>query len=292
MYISKTMVYGGVEMNYCFLCNDFLVQYKNTNDIKTSIKNYIYNNYNTLKDIYFEPKKIEKDKIEEIIKSRDYQKVLLDTITNLNNINLNEVFANIINELGNILNYKDINKKVYVIIGLNTTTIYSTKYKNEDVTVILLESTLGLEENIKMLLAHEYTHWIREKEIKHDIFEQCIGERFVTEGIACNFSEEVVPNKPKSYYTIVPNTTVEWVENNIETIDKFVEPELDKNNMMYDFFYMFAKTKIPNMPVRTGYVYGYIKVKEYMRKNNFKIKDIVKSDWRVVLNGQTYKKSS
>ena len=64
--------------------------------------------------------------------------------------------------------------------------------------------------------------------------------------------------------------------------------------MMYDFFYMFAKTKIPNMPVRTGYVYGYIKVKEYMRyikvkeymrKNNFKIKDIVKSDWREVLNG-------
>ena len=279
-------------MNYCFLCNDFLVQYKNTNDIKTSIKNYIYNNYNTLKDIYFEPKKIEKDKIEEIIKSRDYQKVLLDTITNLNNINLNEFFANTLNELGNILNYKDINKKVYVIIGLNTTTIYSTKYKNEEVTVILLESTFGLEENIKMLLAHEYTHWIREKEIKHDIFEQCIGERFVTEGIACNFSEEVVPNKPKSYYTIVPNTTVEWVENNIETIDKFVEPELDKNNMMYDFFYMFAKTKIPNMPVRTGYVYGYIKVKEYMRKNNLKIKDIIKSDWREVLNGQTYKKSS
>ena len=136
-----------------------------------------------------------------------------------------------------------------------------------------------------MLLAHEYTHWIREKEIKHDIFEQCIGERFVTEGIACNFSEEVVPFKPKSYYTIVPNTTVEWVENNLEVIDKVVEPELNKNNMMYDFFYMFAKTKIPDMPVRTGYVYGYIKVKEYMRKNDFKIKDIVKSDWREVLNG-------
>ena len=59
----------------------------------------------------------------------------------------------------------------------------------------------------------------------------------------------------------------------------------DKNNMMYDFFYMFAKTKIPNMPVRTGYVYGYLKVKEYMRKNNLKIKDIVKLDWREVLNG-------
>ena len=84
--------------------------------------------------------------------------------------------------------------------------------------------------------------------------------------------------------TLVSSNDVK-VENNIETIDKVVETELDKNNMMYDFFYMFAKTRIPNMPVRTGYVYGYLKVKEYMRKNNLKIKDIVKLDWREVLNG-------
>lgn len=37
MYIFKTMVYGGIEMNYCFLCNDFFVEYKNTNDIKTKM---------------------------------------------------------------------------------------------------------------------------------------------------------------------------------------------------------------------------------------------------------------
>ena len=272
-------------MDYYFLCNDFIEQYKSTGEIKTSIINYIHNNYDILKDIYFKPKKIGKEKIDEIMNSVEYQKVLLDTITHLNNTSLDMVLDNTVNELGNILDYRNINKKVYIIIGMNTTTIYSTKYQNEDVTVILLEATLGIEENIKMLLAHEYTHWIREQEIKHNIFENCIGERFVTEGIACNFSEEVVPNKQKSYYTIVPNTTVEWVENNLEVIDKVVEPELNKNNMMYDFFYMFAKTKIHNMPVRTGYVYGYIKVKEYMRKNNFKIKDIVKLDWREVLNG-------
>ena len=46
---------------------------------------------------------------------------------------------------------------------------------------------------------------------------------------------------------------------------------------------MFTKTKIPNMPVRAGYVYGYLKVKEYMRKNNLKIRDIVKEDWRKIL---------
>ena len=153
-------------MNYYFKCNDFFEQYKNTGTIKTSIKNYIHNNYNILKDIYFEPKKIEQEKIEEIINSVEYQKVLLDTITHLNSINLDIVFENTVNELGNILDYRNIDKKIYVIIGMNTTTIYSTKYQNEDVTVILLESTLGIEENIKMLLAHEYTHWIREKEIK------------------------------------------------------------------------------------------------------------------------------
>lgn len=46
---------------------------------------------------------------------------------------------------------------------------------------------------------------------------------------------------------------------------------------------MFAKTKLPDMPVRTGYVYGYLKVKDYMEKNNLKIKDIVKIEWKEIL---------
>ena len=69
----------------------------------------------------------------------------------------------------------------------------------------------------------------------------------------------------------------------MENIDKIVENELDKNDMIYDFFYMCAKTKIPDMPVRTGYVYGYLKVKGYMRDNNLKIKDIMKKDWKKIL---------
>lgn len=35
------------------------------------------------------------------------------------------------------------NAKIYVIIGFDTTTIYSIKLKNEDITVLLLESTNG-----------------------------------------------------------------------------------------------------------------------------------------------------
>ena len=41
MYISKTMVYGGVEMNYCFLCNDFLVQYKNKRYYKIRLESSV-----------------------------------------------------------------------------------------------------------------------------------------------------------------------------------------------------------------------------------------------------------
>lgn len=270
-------------MNYYFLCNEFIQYYIHTKDIEISMKNYIKTNHELLDDIYFTPKKIDKDKIENIIKDKKYKDLLLNTISNLENIDLSKTFSNIVDELGNTLSYKNISKKIYVIIGLNTTTIYSVRYKNEDVTVILLESSLGLEENIKMLLAHEYTHWIREKEIKHDIFESCIGERFVTEGIACNFSEEIVPKKSKSYYTIVIDQTVKWVEDNIEVLDNLVKDELDKKDMMYDFFYMFAKTRLPDMPVRTGYVYGYLKVKEYMKNNSLKIKDIVKIDWKKIL---------
>lgn len=270
-------------MNYYFLCNELIENYIHTKDIEISMKNYIKTNYELLDDIYFTPKKIDKDKIENIIKDDKYKNILLDMIANLEKIDLNETFVNIIDELGNILNYKNINKKIYIIIGLNTTTIYSVNYKNENVTVILLESSLGLEENIKMLLAHEYTHWIREKEIKHNVFENCIGERFITEGIACNFSEEIVPNKQISYYTIVTDKTVKWVEDNMELLDNFVKNELDKKDMMYDFFYMFAKTKLPDMPVRTGYVYGYLKVKEYMKNNSLKIKDIVKINWKTIL---------
>lgn len=266
-------------MDYYFICEEFLKEYKETKDIEKSINNYFNNNYSLLEKIYFLPKKVQTSKILSIVKNEEYKNMILKMTSNLKDINLNTLFIDIVHELENELDYKNINKKVYVILGFNDTTIYSTKYQNEDVTVILLESTLGKTDNIKMLLAHEYTHWIREKEIKHDIFESCIGERFITEGIACNFSKQMVPNRQESYYTIVPDTTVQWVKNNIEVLDEIVKNELDKNNMMYDFFYMFAITK-NKMPVRTGYVYGYLKVKEYMEHNNVKIKDVVKMDWK------------
>lgn len=234
--------------------------------------------------IFILRQKIEMEKIDEIITNDGYIQLIEQTIKNISIINIEEVIKNIIKKLETTLKIEESEEEIFIIFGFHTTTIYSTEYQKKNVTVLLLESTLGLEENIKMLLAHEYTHWIRKKTFCHDIFESCMGERFVTEGIACNFSEKMVPNKKESYYCIVPQKTVNWVNQNMKIIDGLVKESLDSNKGMYNFFYMFAKTIPDNMPVRTGYVYGYLKVKKYLKENNKKVENIIKIGWEDILH--------
>ena len=59
-----------------------------------------------------------------------------------------------------------------------------------------------------ILIHYKKTYmWIKD-------FENSIGERFVVEGIGCNYSREVVPNKEEFEYCIVNRETVNWVNNN------------------------------------------------------------------------------
>ena len=37
------------------------------------------------------------------------------------------------------------------------------------------------------------------------------------------------------------------------------------------------------MPVRVGYVYGYLKVKDYLEKYDLKIKDILNKNWEDIM---------
>ena len=62
-----------------------------------------------------------------------------------------------------------------------------------------------------------------------------------------------------------------------------MKSKLNSNELMYDYFYMFADTKKTGLPARTGYVYGYLKIKEFLEKNNLRIKDIIKKDWNEIL---------
>ena len=52
---------------------------------------------------------------------------------------------------------------------------------------------------------------------------------------------------------------------------------------MEPLFYMFARI---DFPVRTGYVYGYLAVRRYLRDQGLQTRDILGIDWRRVLCAQ------
>ena len=58
---------------------------------------------------------------------------------------------------------------LYLILGCNTTTIYTTEYLSKEVSVLCMESLNGNPDMLKMLLAHEFTHLIR-KQLLRKIF--------------------------------------------------------------------------------------------------------------------------
>ena len=244
---------------------------------------YNYLSSDLINDLYFKPKKINKDIINNKLNDSKYIEKLGNTINTYKNLDMVDIITRKINEFELDTSIKLDNYKIYLIIGLDTTTIYSFNYNNEDVTVLLLESTNGDIDNLNMLLAHEFTHFVRKQIFKRDIFENSIGERFIVEGIGCNYSREIVPNKEDYEYTIVKEDTVNWVKNNIDKIEKHYIGKIDTNELMSDYFYMYADTKKTGLPARTGYVYGYLKVKEYLEKNNLKIRDIIDKNWEDIL---------
>lgn len=244
---------------------------------------YNYLSSDLINELYFKPKKINKDIINNKLNDSKYIEKFNNTINTYKNLDMVDIITKKINEFELDTSIKLDNYKIYLIIGLDTTTIYSFNYNNEDITVLLLESTNGDIDNLNMLLAHEFTHFVRKQIFKRDIFENSIGERFIVEGIGCNYSREIVPNKEDYKYTIVNEETVNWVKNNIDKIEKHYIGKIDTNELMSDYFYMYADTKKTGLPARTGYVYGYLKVKEYLEKNNLKIRDIIDKNWEDIL---------
>lgn len=247
------------------------------NDIENSLKNYFNNDI--IEQLYFLPKKIDKNLIDEKLNDKKYISKVLNTIFYYKNNAIEFLIKDKINQFIKDTNCSIDNYKLYVIIGLDTTTIYSIKYNGEDVTVLLLESTNGIEDNLNLLLAHEFTHWVRKQIYNRDIFENSIGERFIVEGIGCNYSREIVPNREEYEYCIVNKDTFEWVKNNIKKVELYMKDKISSNELMRDYFYMFADTEKMRMPVRVGYVYGYLKVKDYLEKYDLKIKDILNKNW-------------
>lgn len=261
-------------MNIHILC-DFIFKEGNIIDL---INNYFNNNFDIIDDIYFSPKKIDKNIFKNKLIDKDYINKIEFIRKLYKNMDLKKYITDKINSFIKDTNTEIDSQEIYIIVGLDTSTIYSTKYNNKDITVILLESTNSLN-YLNMLLAHEFTHWVRNKYIDHNIFDYCLGERFISEGIACFYSKKI--SNIKNYECcIVPYETYEWVLENINNLDIEVKNKLNKNDDMYRYFYMNAKIDIP---VRTGYVYGFLKILEYLESNDLDITSIIKIDWKEIL---------
>lgn len=236
-----------------------------------------------LKELYFIPKKVDKKLINIKLSNPEYIEKVNRTINLYKNLSLEKFISDKIANFELDTHQRIESYTIYLIIGLDTTTIYSFKYKGEDVSVLLLESIDGIVEKLDILLAHEFTHLVRKQTFQWDIFEKSLGERFIVEGIGCNYSREIVPDKKDCEYCLVNDSVVTWVKNNIDKVEEKMMGHLETNELMSDFFYMFADTRKTKMPARVGYVYGYLKVKDYLEKNNFRIRDIINIDWEEIL---------
>ena len=246
-----------------------------------NLSNYL--NSDLLNELYFIPKKVDKKLINIKLSNPEYIEKVNRTINLYKNLSLEKFISDKIANFELDTHQRIESYTIYLIIGLDTTTIYSFKYKGEDVSVLLLESIDGIVEKLDILLAHEFTHWVRKQIFQWDIFEKSLGERFIVEGIGCNYSREIVPDKKDCEYCLVNDSVVTWVKNNIDKVEEKMMGHLETNELMSDFFYMFADTRKTKMPARVGYVYGYLKVKDYLEKNNLRIRDIINKDWKEIL---------
>ncbi len=239
-----------------------------------------YWNSNLLENLYFSPKSVRSDKKETAVSDPAFLRKIqwLGTLLEDSRPDLlcEDMIKSFEQEMGHVVG----EQCLYLILGCDTTTIYTTEYLSKEVSVLCLESLNGNPDTLKMLLAHEFTHLIRKQLLQTDIFESCIGERLVTEGIAENYSRETVPGMKDSDYCLVSESSILWVQNHMDEMKHLVQDNLSSASLMKDLFYMFADI---DYPVRSGYVYGYLVVKQYLEKNKLSVKDILSADWQIIL---------
>ena len=145
-----------------------IVNEKMLNADKENIIDLLNENFNNpvLNKLYFIPKKINKNIINTKLNTVEYISKVLKTINFYRHKDIKKLISDKMSRFEKGTSYKINAGKLYIIIGLDTTTIYSI---NNNITVLLLESTDGIEDKLDILLAHEYTHFIRKQIFKQDI---------------------------------------------------------------------------------------------------------------------------
>lgn len=187
----------------------------------------------------------------------------------------------------NQLNFHPLDQHVYVIVGLDCTTIYSVPFEGQDVTVICLESVRGEISQIEFLLAHECHHWLRQSYFTHNVLASWLGERIVTEGMAAAFTQELIPGRSTAQYCFVNQDVVAWVDSHWEELDDLISSQAETADLMAALFSRNScSTIFSGMPARTGYVYGYYKVRNCCRNLAISPVQLAAADWASVLYPQ------
>jgi hypothetical protein len=232
-----------------------------------SFERYLHSNWNLLKDIHFLPKGYGEDKlVSERFRtlSTDQYAALFDVLQD--QTAFESTVIDTLDQILRLLSYPANHQDVYVIVGLDCTNIYATNYEDRPVTVLCLEATKGDLKELELLLAHEAHHWKRQSMLSHDIFEKSVCGRCISEGMAICFSEEVQPGRALHDYCFVPPETVAWVQSHLGDIDEVIQRGvLFETDIMSALFSRHPKkTPLPEMPPRTGYVYGYLRTKTFL----------------------------
>ncbi|KEK23114.1 DUF2268 domain-containing putative Zn-dependent protease [Bacillus gaemokensis] len=272
-----------------WLYRDFLNAFKNSELESDWIKDYkelyLKPHQNELEDLHFDPKGFlnEANSLSRISElGKDYFQEMVLEIENT--IDYEAKIVSITEDILKKLHNTTVEQEVFVIVGLECMNIYSVEYKDKIVTVICLEFVQGSLEGLKLLLSHECHHWIRQLFFTYNLFEDSIGERIITEGLASCFTEELVPGHSICDYCFVPESTVEWTLENISQLDHLILQNVKEDTLTSSLFSRTPeKQLIANMPPRVGYVYGYLKVKDYKEKLNKDCIDLKGMNWEGII---------
>ena len=233
-----------------------------------------------LSDLYFMPKRLTGEVRETALASPRFRQRVERLGDLLARIDISSACREALAEFERDTGHATGDEKLYLIVGCDTTTIYTIELAGERVSVLCLESIDGDMDVLRMYLAHEYTHIVRQRLLQRDIFESCLGERLVTEGIAERYSKETVPGRRDAEYCIVDDATVCWVQRHRVQLDGLMAGHLSDTSLMEALFYMFAAI---DFPVRCGYVCGLYSVEDHLEHHGLTAKDILVADWRDIL---------
>ena len=249
-------------------------------DLKDLANVAVYWNSDLVDALYFGPKKVMPGTRDTALADPSFLQRLQEVASFAGPSSLAAHCEQLLSGFGQNTGFSAGDQTLYLVLGCATTTIYTVALEGEEVSVLCVESLRGSDQTLAMYLAHEYTHFVRKELLNKDIFESCVGERLVTEGIAESFSKDVVPNATDADCCIVDASTVRWVDEHWDDLNAYVRAGLESTELMEPLFYMFAKI---DFPVRTGYVYGYFAVRDYLKRHHLQTKDIIGIDWQSVL---------